>query len=332
MTSSLTRRSATTVLTLLVTAAGLTAGHGTAAGQHRPAGAVYPPHGHPAVAVNDQAPGTPAPAEGPRSCPDGMVLVEGEYCTNVDQRCLRWLDPEEQMRCGEFAPPHCSGRRRHVSVCMDRYEYPNQAGAHPQVMVSWYEAQRSCQSEGRRLCTQSEWTFACEGPDMHPYPYGNGLSRDEDACRIDHQTIRPDRARLGNPATTADESARLYEAVPSGSMPACVSWSGVHDLTGNVDEWTVNETHHPYNSALKGGWWGPIRARCRPSTISHYESFVYYQIGFRCCSDPTADSATPPSQPEDPGHPDHPEHPEHPEHPGSLATPADAASTTHPDA
>jgi formylglycine-generating enzyme required for sulfatase activity len=107
-----------------------------------------------------------------------------------------------------------------MSVCMDRHEYPNQPGVSPMVMVNWHEAQALCASQNKRLCTQAEWTFACEGPDMNPYPYGN--ARDATACRIDHQTMRPDRARLGNPATTADESARLYEAVPSGAMARCV--------------------------------------------------------------------------------------------------------------
>ncbi len=213
-----------------------------------------------------------------------MQLAEGEYCTNVDQRCLEWVDPDTQMRCARFAPSRCTGRRRPMSVCVDRYEYPNRPGVQPQVMVSWYEAQRACEAQGKRLCTQAEWTFACEGPDMLPYPYG--MSRDANACRIDHQTMRPDRPRLGNPATSAEESARLYEAVPSGSMARCVSWAGVHDMTGNVDEWTVNESGVPFGSALKGGWWGHIRARCRPATTSHNEGFVYYQIGFRCCADP----------------------------------------------
>ncbi|MBL8605344.1 MAG: SUMF1/EgtB/PvdO family nonheme iron enzyme [Myxococcales bacterium] len=229
------------------------------------------------------APDTPGQPVASR-CAADMVLVEGQYCTNVDQQCQAWLDPDTQMRCARFAPSRCTGRRRPLSVCVDRYEYPNRPGMYPQVMTSWYEAERACTAQGKRLCTQSEWTFACEGPEMLPYPYGQ--NRDDTACRIDHQTLRPDRARLGNPMTSHDESARLYEAVPSGAMARCVSWAGVHDMTGNADEWTVNEAGRPFRSALKGGWWGHIRARCRPSTISHNEGFVYYQIGFRCCADP----------------------------------------------
>jgi len=229
--------------------------------------------------------GGDAPGDGAAlTCPAGMVLVEGAMCANVDQRCLRWLDEPTQLQCAEFEPPKCSGRRRPIAVCMDRYEYPNTAGVQPVVSVSWYEARRMCNAQGKRLCTESEWTFACEGETFQPYPYG--VRRDRRACRIDYQPAAPDHARLRDPRTAVDESARLYGALPSGSMPRCVSTEGVHDMTGNVDEWVVNEDGVPFNSALKGGWWGPIRARCRPATTAHNEGFIFYQIGFRCCADP----------------------------------------------
>jgi formylglycine-generating enzyme required for sulfatase activity len=66
-----------------------------------------------------------------------------------------------------------------------------------------------------------------------------------------------------------------------------VSPYGVHDMVGNVDEWVVNVSQfgHPYVSGLKGGYWGPVRTRCRPMTTAHDENFRYYQIGFRCCGD-----------------------------------------------
>ncbi len=222
-------------------------------------------------------------------CPDGMKLVDGDYCLNVDQRCRRWLDPDEQMRCEEFAPTVCYGRRRrHLSFCMDTYEWPNRVGEYPQVRVIWNEAKRLCESVGKRLCGEREWTLACEGEESWPYLYG--YRRDSSICHFDHQTRRPDRGRLANPATAADEYARLYEAVPSGTYSRCTSPFGLQDLTGNVDEWTVNDSGRPFQSALKGGWWGPIRARCRPATYSHNETFIYYQIGFRCCSSTLSNS------------------------------------------
>ena len=52
-----------------------------------------------------QATADPAPA-GPGSCPQGMVLVEGEYCTEVEHQCLehRYDESHENKVCDNFAP------------------------------------------------------------------------------------------------------------------------------------------------------------------------------------------------------------------------------------
>jgi sulfatase modifying factor 1 len=57
-------------------------------------------------------------------------------------------------------------------------------------------------------------------------------------------------------------------------------------MTGNVDEWVVNVSQfgQPYVSGLKGGYWGPVRTRCRPMTTGHEQTFRYYETGFRCCT------------------------------------------------
>jgi formylglycine-generating enzyme required for sulfatase activity len=235
---------------------------------------------------------SPAPA-----CSSGMVDVEGEYCPNVEQRCLRWLDPDTRMRCAEFekAPDsgRCSSKTQHKRFCMDEYEWPNRAGALPAYMASFVDAKAACESMGKRLCDDTEWTLACEGPERLPYPYGNGFSRDESACNIDRPYIWPHPEKIFDPRTQDDELARLDQREPSGARASCVSPYGVHDMVGNVDEWVVNASQlgKPFVSALKGGYWGPVRTRCRPMTTAHGETFRYYQIGFRCCADPSAESA-----------------------------------------
>jgi hypothetical protein len=52
-----------------------------------------------------------------------------------------------------------------------------------------------------------------------------------------------------------------------------------------VDEWTRTSREGERPSILKGGYWGPVRTRCRPSTRSHDENHIFYQQGFRCCAD-----------------------------------------------
>jgi sulfatase modifying factor 1 len=244
----------------------------------------------PLVSLQAAAPNSPLDV-GTGNCAPGMVEVEGDYCTNVgEQKCLRWLDPDVKMRCAEFEPTGpCVGRTVHKKFCIDRFEYPNIPGERPVVMKTWYEAKATCEGQGKRLCGESEWTLACEGQERLPYPYG--LARDAEACNIDKPHPDVDEKAIANPATRDAEVARLDQRDPSGFRDNCVSAYGVHDMTGNVDEWVVNESGKPYQSGLKGGYWGPVRTRCRPSTIAHNEQFMFYQIGFRCCSETPSGTA-----------------------------------------
>jgi formylglycine-generating enzyme required for sulfatase activity len=139
----------------------------------------------------------------------------------------------------------------HKHFCIDQFEFPNEPGAKPVVMKSWYAARDACTAQGKRLCGESEWTLACEGQEHLPYPYG--YARNAEACNIDKPHPDVDEKAIANPATRDAEVARLWQGEPSGAREACVSPYGVHDMTGNVDEWVVNESGHPYKSGLKGG-------------------------------------------------------------------------------
>ncbi len=238
--------------------------------------------------------------DGKQACPAGMVLVDGDYCPGLAQNCLEWAkvrDPSAKgvaQRCLRFeTTSRCLGGTQHRRFCIDKYEYPNLPGVKPVVMPDWYDALRACDIEGKRLCLSSEWTFACEGREWLPYPYG--YVRDKRVCNFDRPRPQPE-PRFNDfaiPRRIGAEVARLDLRVPSGALQGCVSPFGVYDMTGNVDEWVINEDHFkevpgkkpPFISGLKGGYWGPIRARCRPMTTSHEELFRFYQVGFRCCAD-----------------------------------------------
>jgi formylglycine-generating enzyme len=219
-------------------------------------------------------------------CPADMVEVEGDYCPKLEQRCTKWMDPEGVFprRCAEFAATSaCQTKTTKKHFCIDKFEFPNKAGEKPVVMKSWNEAHDTCKAEGKRLCGDSEWTLACEGKARLPYPYG--MKRDAAACNIDRTHPDVNEKALADPQRREAEVARLWQGETSGSRAACVSSYGVFDMTGNVDEWVVNESGHPYKSGSKGGYWGPVRDRCRPMTTVHGEEFAFYQLGFRCCGD-----------------------------------------------
>jgi formylglycine-generating enzyme required for sulfatase activity len=227
-----------------------------------------------------------------------MQFVSTRYCPDVDRTCLH----EELIRdqhitiCHAFThETRCLAPQEERAVCIDTYEYPNRQGAHPTWMVTWYDAQATCESKGKRLCYDSEWTAACEGPEHLPFPYG--WERDNTACNIDNEYIRPSLARMGSPVPSIQlaELERLDQSVPSGARPRCVSGFGVHDLTGNFDEWVVrdDDVSKPRGAgdigkwaALKGGAWGHVRSACRPTTVGQDAGFAYYFVAFRCCKDP----------------------------------------------
>ncbi|MFT3773373.1 MAG: SUMF1/EgtB/PvdO family nonheme iron enzyme [Minicystis sp.] len=243
-----------------------------------------------------------APDAGPTACPEGMALVDTMYCPSVQLRCLKseYNKPNHITICHKFAPgQRCVGKPRRQRFCIDRYEYPNREGAHPPVMVSWYDGASACAAEGKRLCWQSEWESACEGPEKLPFPYG--LSRDPSQCNIDNPYVKPDldRAYSSRPDVAGAELLRLDQSVASGAKPGCTSGFGVHDLTGNVDEWVNSEENKGKSkwAGLKGGAWGHVRNACRPMTTSHPPEFTYYFISFRCCKDaaPDAEAAKDPT-------------------------------------
>jgi hypothetical protein len=229
-----------------------------------PAALALPPNAAPA-----------APASGAAACPSEMVLVEGEYCTDVKQICDDWMEAPRADgvgRCRHFAPSQCVGQRVHKRFCIDKDEYHEPGDPLPKVDVGWLTSQETCTKIGKRLCYESEWNFACEGEDM--VPYATGQSRDANKCNYDQKQLLD---HWGKPIDHRKTVAETEQ---------CTSPFGIRNMNGNVDEWTYRDvTNGQWRSAMKGGWWMAARNRCRPATTAHDEHFHGFQSGFRCCSD-----------------------------------------------
>lgn len=87
---------------------------------------------------------------------------------------------------------------------------------HPVVCVTWGQAQQFCAWHGRRLPTEAEWERVARGLDDRQYPWGDA------------------------PPTCARATLHGCGIGPRevGSAAAGASPDGVHDLAGNVWEWT----------------------------------------------------------------------------------------------
>ena len=235
--------------------------------------------------------GTAPASQSSNACPADMKLVDGEYCTKLELTCKRsWYDKSNKKTvCEEFEPKStCVGDKVKKRYCIDTYTWPNEKGARPEVMNRFHQAQVKCAAVGKRMCTESEWTLACEGPKMLPFPYG--YVRDATKCHGDMEWDSPDMPKVAK--RDPDELARLWQGVRNGSQPDCISAYGVADLPGNVDEVVASESFNEpdfkgkFDSIHSGGpWYKGVRNQCRPKIYTHDEGFYYYFLGFRCCAE-----------------------------------------------
>ncbi len=118
---------------------------------------------------------------------------------------------------------------------------------HPVVGVSWYEAEAYCNwlnerlqlpSGTIRLPTEAEWEWAARGPEGRRYPWGGKDAWESWRCNSGESGINRTSAVGCFPGGAAD----WWRAIqPVSEM--------VHDLAGNVWEWTASEYTEDYAGA-----------------------------------------------------------------------------------
>ena len=208
-------------------------------------------------------------------CGPNMVLVEGDYCPKVQLNCKKYMDPKgryEQFRCAEYGPSEClSKERRPLRFCIDRTEFAEPGETLPANHKSFTHGEKECAAQGKRMCRESEWNFACEGEEMRPYPYG--FARDASACNADRLDVVSPEGKL-----------RDLRA-PGGSFARCKSPFGVMDMAGNLEEFVAMDVKGPPVPAMKGAYWQPSRNFCRAAQTAHDRYYNGTETGFRCCSD-----------------------------------------------
>ena len=197
-------------------------------------------------------------------CPDGMALVEAEYCPTVRQVCLSWMEEPSlggDGRCARFAPSECLAPRVAERFCIDRDEYARVGESLPTSFASWSERASGTSPARARRCSRTR----------------RASSATTCAATSTGWTCS---TRAGTPAICACHRRRSRDAsVPSACGASSAMWTSGSCGTSRRDRGAPRS---------KGGWWLAGRNRCRPATTAHDEHYCDFQTGFRCCAEAQA--------------------------------------------
>ena len=163
--------------------------------------------------------------------------------------------------------------------------------SHPVNCVNWNHADSYCRWAGKRLPTEEEWEYGARGTDGRKYPWGDSDPgpRLLNACGSECVAWGSARGQSWKSMYESDDG--WATTAPVGTYPRGDSPFRLHDMAGNVWEWTSSRYSADYSKSrdnaalvLRGGGWssvGPSLVR----TAYRYRgapSFRADVLGFRC--------------------------------------------------
>ncbi len=221
-------------------------------------------------------------------CPKGMASIGGDFCIDRFEAATEEIAaPRKGKRAPKVLGKHSAFEPADGVFLMAVSE----KGRVPQGYVSRDDAEEACLNAGKRLCTDDEWLRACRGKKPTTYPYGDdhqpGHCNDTGVSSFNllfgpgnnqppEQSVYT-RENMNDPRLNKMKGT----VARTGSFPKCKNSFKVHDMVGNLHEWTADP-----EGTFRGGFYldTSINGRgCDYRTGAHDAKYRDYSTGFRCC-------------------------------------------------
>lgn len=211
-----------------------------------------------------------------RSCPADMAWVAGGVwvaggplaAAGIPGFCMDRTEVTARQFAGAVAAGKCSADEL---VCGPNATYGKADKAdHPINCVAWPQAATYCAALGKRLPTADEWAWAAGGQtNRYEFPWGD-QPPDQQLCW---------KREKGSQGTCA-----------VGSFPGGDSALGLHDLAGNVWEWTASPPYegHSEHVYTGGSWFDDYPGLVSTSNTRNSAGDARHEetVGFRCVRKP----------------------------------------------